>query len=128
MYEHAYEPYGWEPKIAREQLGDDLFYDVVEVSISGLEESDVDPVSSLPNLKVLKLHGSQLSDLTPLASLPNLYMLVLDSTPVSDLSPLESLKKLRYLYLNDTKVNRDDVATLQKALPNCVITQNYKWH
>ena len=42
-------------------------------------------------------------------------------TEFSDLSPLAKLTKLNKLDLRDTPVNDEEVAKLQKALPNCEI-------
>ena len=68
------------------------------------------------------LSNTKVTDLSPLSGLSSLNELALDGTKVSDLSPLANLSKLEKLDLRgiDT-IGQDEVATLQKSLPQCRI-------
>ncbi len=67
-----------------------------------------------PNFK------SQFSDLSPLRGMP-LTSLVCNWTQVADLSPLHECPNLTYLNVKQTRVSATEVATLQKALPDCKV-------
>ena len=64
---------------------------------------------------------TQVSDLTPLANLKNLNVLYLSRTPVHDLTPLANLKSLQWLDLDNTQASKEQITTLQQALPNCTV-------
>jgi len=44
---------------------------------------------------------------------------------VHDLSPLAFLKNLEFLLVTNTKVTREEIEKLQKALPQCTITNDF---
>ena len=46
-----------------------------------------------------------------------------ENTPISNLTPLTNLTNLEYLSLWDTQATDDEIANLQKALPNCKIVR-----
>ncbi len=48
-------------------------------------------------------------------------MVCLIATPVSEMSPLRGLTNLRELDIRLTQITAEEVARLQKALPNCKI-------
>jgi Leucine-rich repeat (LRR) protein len=50
-----------------------------------------------------------------------MHKLEIKGTNVSDLTPLASLTNLTILRVNDSPVTKQQVETLQKALPNCKI-------
>lgn len=83
--------------------------------------SDLAPLAKMPQLQTLSLIGTQVRDLTPLAGCQELQSLRLAETPVKDISPLLNLKNLQELDLRDTDVSGEQVAALQKLLPNCQI-------
>ena len=80
---------------------------------------DLSPLAGAP-LTDLDLGGTQVADLSPLRG-RKLAKLNLSQTPVMDLSPLASCKDLKSLRLQGTKVTVAEIATLQKALPECKI-------
>ena len=87
---------------------------------------DLKPLSKLTKLKRLRLDGTQVSDLSPLANLTQLERLELIGGQISDVSALANLKKLEYIDLrNNFKLNKDKIALLQKALPNCFISHDH---
>ena len=94
---------------------------LAELSLDTAEVSDIAPLSELVNLQKLDLAITQVSDVRSLARLKKLEQLDLSSTRVTDISPLVGLQKLRVLDLYDTPVSDDQIDSLRKALPNCVI-------
>ncbi len=70
------------------------------LDLSETSVTDLSPLSSCSNLKVLRLNGCQVVDLTPLAGLTQLEELQICQTDVSDLSALASLKNLTWLRAN----------------------------
>ncbi|WP_162924972.1 leucine-rich repeat domain-containing protein [Mycetocola zhujimingii] len=71
--------------------------------------SDLNAVTSLPNLRVLTLGGARsVTDLRPLASLSKLRTLVVDGAfLVTDLTPLSSLGTLRELVYGNCSLGSD---------------------
>lgn len=82
-------------------------------------------VGSLSNLKELFLDKAQVEDasLKHLAGLSQLQRLILRDTAITDagLEHLKGLKSLKQLDLSRTKTTPQGRATLQQALPGCVI-------
>jgi hypothetical protein len=92
-----------------------------DLYLTGMPVKNVGPLSGLTNLLVLYLNETEVRDVGPLSGLTNLPWLSLNETEVSDIGPLSRLTNLQELYLNDTQVSADQVAALQKALPNLTI-------
>ena len=117
-----------------------------------ITDTDLLKFKNLPHLQSLKLSGTQVSTtgLAHLADLPQLQILELDScpqlsdaalahvakmrslrtlnlqeTPITDagLEHLTSIKKLRALSIGNSQITQAGVAKLQRALPNCTVTQ-----
>jgi len=82
--------------------------------------TDLSPLSNLTALKSLEILGAPAKDLSPLAELTNLECLKLH-TPATDLSPLANLVSLKELHIWNTLATPEEVAKLQKALPDCSI-------
>ncbi|WP_139957331.1 c-type cytochrome domain-containing protein [Flavicella sediminum] len=86
-------------------------------------------VSGLKNLEKLQLNGTDIktNDLEVLTACTELNSLSLSNTQVdfSLLSTLEKLPKLRQLYVWNTAMNSDEIALLQKKLPNTTITEGF---
>jgi serine/threonine protein kinase/Leucine-rich repeat (LRR) protein len=93
--------------------------------VLGCQDSRVADLSPLRGMKLLFLDCSatQVSDLTPLAEMP-LETLLCRIPRVADLSPLERCRSLKSLDISKTKVTTEQVAALQKALPNCKIKRD----
>jgi len=73
---------------------------------------DLTPLKKLTALQMLKVAGSRISDIEPLATLASLSWLDLSDTDVSDLRPLRGLRQLRYLNLSRTQVH--DLAPIRE--------------
>jgi len=84
--------------------------------------AELTPLAELKNLQNLDLNRTQVSDLTPLAGLQALRWLNLDHTQVKDVMLLAGLKNLTSVSLNATPVSKEQVESLQQALPNCRIS------
>lgn len=106
-------------------------------TILGKDVSDLTPLESLPNLRMLTLSRQQkiddftplaklskleqldladcgISDLKPLAGLKNLTQLRLSQNKISDLSPLVGLTKLNHLTLSENKLTNEQLTHLSK--------------
>ena len=90
--------------------------------------TDLSPISGLTKLESLLLKRNRsLVDISPIAGLTNLKFLNIVETKVSDITLLKSLKNLESLTLNDCpNISKEQIAELQKALPNCKIEHNAK--
>ncbi|HEY5316157.1 MAG TPA: hypothetical protein VIK18_26755 [Pirellulales bacterium] len=125
------DPFAPEPGWLKQQLGDDLFADIVTVSIYGSAATDaevVSIVSKLPNLKELDLRKTQISDqsLAAVAKMTELVELELSECNISDagLAQLEPLTKLAKLSLWRTHVTSAGVSRLQHSLKSTRIYLN----
>ena len=88
--------------------------------------SDLKPLSKLTKLKRLRLEFTQVTDLSPLANLTQLERLSVTGHLISDINALANLKKIEYVDLRyNSKLNKDKIALLQKALPNCFIYHDH---
>ena len=88
-------------------------------SVKGLEK--------LTHLIALKLTGNQLTDVKGLEKLTKLTLLYLENNKLTDVKGLENLTKLEYLFLRgNPDLTKAKIAELQKALPNCKITYDFK--
>ena len=105
-----------------------------ELMLEGDAITDLSKLAGLTRLEELSLggpsdiHGPAVTDLSPLAHLVNLTILKLptNSYDISRdgsnlLHPLANLTNLRELDLGMADVTHEEVAALQKALPNCKI-------
>jgi len=76
--------------------------------------ADVEPLGSLPNLKMLGLSGYYLPSLEPVAQLTNLQVLLLDRVSIKDdklnLAPLVKLDQLKFIDVSNTRA--DDLSPL----------------
>ena len=135
------------PNWLRDLIGVDYFETVVTVGFLDRDMTDLSPLGNLPQLRVLHVNGGHIHspELTPLANLTELKTLDLSGTHVSDVSPLANLTNLEDLDLSHTHVNgllplailtnlktlglqditisNEEIATLQSALPNCMMVR-----
>ncbi|PHS03548.1 MAG: hypothetical protein COA78_17710 [Blastopirellula sp.] len=84
--------------------------------------SDLSSFSGLTQLHFLTLREPNVTDLTPLAKLVTLRGISLRSLKAKDLSPLDKLPNLRHLSLSVMQVPKAEIERLEKALPNCAIS------
>jgi internalin A len=80
---------------------------LTNLRILGLGEnqiSDIIPLSSLVNLNILYLNLNQIRDIRPLSKLTNLWILNLWRNQVADIKPLSTLSKITDLDLSDNRI------------------------
>ena len=94
-----------------ELWGIERFTDLIELQLPGNYISDITPLASLKNLRVLVLDLSPVEDLTPLSSLTRLETLSLEDARLKDISHLSGLTTLWELNLSDNVIQ--DVAPLK---------------
>lgn len=83
----------------------------------GTRVTDLAPLQGMP-LKTFECNGF-VTDLAPLAGMP-LVSLSIEQTQATDLKPLETCKALKTLKVG-AKINAEQIAALQKVLPDCKI-------
>jgi internalin A len=88
------------------------------LNLSELSIKDLSPLTGLKNLQILGFYRARVNNISPLANLTNLRSLSLEYTQVTDIQPIANLTNLKTLYISGTKVSDEQVAELQKALPN----------
>lgn len=91
------------------------------LQLSDTYVTDAAPLRNLVNLEELYLHRTAVSDISALAELSSLKFLGLSQTPVREVTPLAKLTQLQWLDLRETLAADDDIARLERALPNCNI-------
>ena len=111
--------------------GDLTKMDLEKVTVMTVYEGealeDLKPLAKLTKLKWLRLDSTKVTDLNPLTNLTQLEKLELTGGQISDASALDNLKKLEYVDLRfNSKLNKDKIALLQKALPNCFISHDHQ--
>ena len=95
------------------------------LDLSGKALTDITPLKSLTNLKVLNLDDNQIKDITPLESLIKLEDLSLCGNKITDVTPLKSLTNLTNLYLIGDQIK--DITPLKSLtkLKNLNLWANY---
>ena len=95
---------------------------VKELYLVGEGISDLSPLSTFKNLKILNLRENSVKNLSPLANLTGLEKLGLDGNAITDLSPLAGIKGLQVLEIADNPgLTLTKIEQLQKTLPKCSI-------
>ena len=79
--------------------------DVTELSLGGLEITDISALAECTQLRDLDLRDNKITDLSALAELTELERLCLWNNQVEDLSPLLGMTKLRYLDIDTNAVS-----------------------
>lgn len=93
------------------------------LNLASTQVSDIGGLSGLMNLRELYLAGTEVRDIGALSGLTNLQKLDLAGTQVSDIGTLSGLTNLQWLWHTDTKVSDEQVAELEKALPELEISK-----
>jgi hypothetical protein len=110
------------PNLYSKQLGIDFFHSVDCILCQGqkINDSIIEPLRSLPNLKRLDLSDTSVSDsgLNNLEELLYLKYLILDGTPITDdgLRSLKSMKNLNLLDLSRTNISDDGMEHLVELI------------
>ena len=99
----------------------EMLYRLEELNIEDTDVADLSPVSSLKHLRALNLSNTKVTTLEPIRSLDNIRMIVLENTSISDLMPLENCHKLETVYCDKSQVSKENVLTLKKELPECLV-------
>ena len=86
-------------------LTDEDFMEVTEITISQKELSDIKPLEKLSNLQILELNTVAVRNIKPLSGLVNLKRMSLINTQVSNLQPIKGLAHLQSLRLVDSQVS-----------------------
>jgi internalin A len=86
------------------QIASSKFKIITELDLSNNQISDVGPLASLINLKVLNLSNNQISDIEPLVGLSELSKLYLDENRINDIQPISKLKNLNTLTLKQNDI------------------------
>jgi serine/threonine protein kinase/Leucine-rich repeat (LRR) protein len=92
---------------------------LTKFACSATQVVDLSPLGGMP-LVTLHCYNTSVADLSPLAGMP-LEMPSCNRSKVEDLSPLAHCQELKVLDITFTQVTVDQVASLQKALPDCKI-------
>ena len=97
------------------------FTKLEKLHIHASKVRDISPIAKLNNLQTLDIYTTQISDITVLEGLTNIIELQIWNTKIRDISPLKNLKKLKSLALYNVNTSEDQIAELQKALPDLEI-------
>ena len=91
-----------------DELIDDDYRKIKQLSLYGSGISNLTPLKELTNLQTLTIEGTMLTHISPLAYLTNLQELNLKNTQVSDVRPLVSLANLQWLDLSGIQISDVD--------------------
>jgi len=86
-----------------------------------LEDSDIEALKYMTNLRYLDLRGNQITSVSVLSELTNLTSLNLRHNQITDVSALKNLSELTYLYILANPVDSAQVDELASLLPNTAI-------
>jgi hypothetical protein len=143
-FEYAADDQGWWRKLATQVLGEQV--DFVDVSCRSVTLDDLKPLllfkdatnlnlspSSLRNLGELpkfthlvslNITGTRVTDLQPVSGLKQLKYLKIGATQIRDTAPILGLQNLVELDVTETPITQEQIDSLQRALPHCLITHN----
>jgi hypothetical protein len=77
--------------------------DIQSLYLSDSAITNLDPLSTLINLRVLDVGSTAVNDLSPIAGLTQLFGLYLDGTKIIDLSPLNAMQSVKTLWLGNSE-------------------------
>ncbi len=83
--------------------------------------TDITPIAALSNLEFLEIYINYISELNPLLGLTNLTNLNCSRTAITDISSLLEMKQLTRLWIMNNGLDKDALASLAEALPDCTI-------
>jgi internalin A len=84
------------------------------------------PLAGLRKLEYFNLSASTVDDIAPLATIESLKRLDLNHAQVRDLTSLMEFENLEQLTLWNSLLTREQVESLQTALPNCKFKHDVK--
>ncbi|MPM71771.1 hypothetical protein SDC9_118742 [bioreactor metagenome] len=91
------------------------------LSLGNNKITDISAISSLTDLEFLEIFINYITDLNPLVGLPKLTSLNCSRIAVADITPLLGMKQLKKLWVMNNKLDKETVAKLTEALPDCTI-------
>ncbi|NLI55145.1 MAG: leucine-rich repeat domain-containing protein [Clostridiales bacterium] len=83
--------------------------------------TDISALASLSELEFLEIYINYIPNLSPLAGLTKLTSLNCSRTSVTDVTPLLGMTQLRQLWIMNNKIEKEDLAKLTEALPDCTV-------
>ncbi len=92
------------------------------LSLGNNKITDISAVSSLSDLEFLEIFINYIADLNPLTTLPKLTCLNCSRIALTDVTPLLGMKQLKKLWIMNNKLDKETVAKLTEALPDCTIS------
>ena len=109
-----------------DQLTNDDLLEIKQLSLVGENISDIANLANLINLESLDISFTYVNDLSPLLACKNLQKLNLSGTYVEDIKPLKDLPQLDTLSMWNLWLDRSQINTLKKNLPDLKIP-DYQW-
>ena len=94
------------------------------LSVGNNKITDISAISSLSDLEFLEIFINYISDLNPLVSLTKLTSLNCSRIALTDTTPLTNMKQLKKLWIMNNKLDKDTLAKLAEALPDCTINSH----
>ena len=89
-------------------VGIDYVSAIKEINLPEAEIADIEPLSKLSELELVRILPNKVNTLQPLAQSRSLTRLEISENPITDLSPIAENKGLRILQLNGTDVENID--------------------
>ena len=101
-----------------------IFKDLVFLSLTRSNITQISSIWPLPNLKYCYLGGNKVKNLKPLLGSPLIEELAIWGNPIEDFSPLKSLPNLKGLYSQDTGMDNIDFVVNLKKLQRLYVSIN----
>lgn len=89
--------------------------------------TDISALESQPDLIYLQMMYNLVSDISPLQYCKELRFLNLSDNVISDPAPLYTLTKLERLWINCTGLSKEQIASIEQAMPDTVIKANQRY-
>ena len=88
--------------------------------------TDISALESQPDLIYLQMMYNLVSDISPLQYCKELRFLNLSDNVIADPAPLYALTKLERLWINTTGLSKEQIASLEQAMPDTLIKANQR--
>lgn len=92
------------------------------LSLGNNKITDISAIASLTDLEFLEIFINYVSDLNPLVGLTKLTSLNCSRIALTDVTPVLGMKQLKKLWIMNNKLDKETVAKLTEALPDCTIS------
>lgn len=94
------------------------------LSLGNNKITDISAISSLTDLEFLEIFINFITDINPVVGLPKLTSLNCSRIALTDVTPLLGMTQLKKLWIMNNKLDKETVAKLTKALPDCTIASH----